>query len=99
MFNSLVFINLFRIEYYREVNFTIFYHKLILQKFQNIFNDMYNSIFELTITNKLKTPQNGIKFPHKENKQNLFRRQLILEDHAYDSSLRKFKEGFLKLNE
>ncbi len=68
-------------------------------KFQNIFNDMYNSIFELTITNKLKTPQNGIKFPHKENKQNLFRRQLILEDHAYDSSLRKFKEGFLKLNE
>lgn len=68
-------------------------------KFHNIFNDMYNSIFENTVTNKLKTPHFGIKFPHKENKDNLFRRQLILEDHAYDSSLRKFKESFLKLNE
>jgi len=68
-------------------------------KFQNIFNDMYNSIFQLTVTNNLKTPLYGIKFPQKENKQNLFRRQLILEDHAYDSSLRKFKENFIKLTE
>lgn len=68
-------------------------------RFHNIFNDMYNAIFEQTVTKKLKTPLNGIKFPHKENKDNLFRRQLILEDHAYDSSLRKFKESFLKLTE
>lgn len=68
-------------------------------RFHNIFNDIYNSIFERSVTKKLKTPQNGIKFPHKENKDNLFRRQLILEDYAYDSSLRKFKESFLKLTE
>lgn len=68
-------------------------------KFHTIFNDMYNSIFDSTVTNNLKTPHFGIKFPHKENKDNLFRRQLILEDHAYESSLRKFKESFLKLTE
>lgn len=68
-------------------------------KFQNIFNDMYNSIFESAVTNKLKTPYHGILFPEKENKNNLFRRQLILEDHAYESSLKKFKESFLKLTE
>lgn len=68
-------------------------------KFHNLFNDLYNDIFEATITNKLKTPVNGILHPQKENKHNLFRRQLILEDHAYDSSLKKFKENFLKLTE
>jgi hypothetical protein len=60
---------------------------------------MYNAIFEATVTNKLKTPVNGILYPQKENKHNLFRRQLILEDHAYESSLKKFKENFLKLTE
>lgn len=68
-------------------------------KFHNLFNDMYNSLFEATVTNKLKTPINGINYPQKENKHNLFRRQLILEDHAYESSLKKFKESFLKLTE
>ena len=68
-------------------------------KFHNLFNDMYNAIFEATVTNKLKTPVNGILYPQKENKHNLFRRQLILEDHAYESSLKKFKENFMKLTE
>ena len=68
-------------------------------KFHNLFNDMYNNIFEATVTNKLKTPYHGILYPEKENMHNLFRRQLILEDHAYESSLKKFKENFLKLTE
>jgi hypothetical protein len=68
-------------------------------KFHNLFNDMYNAIFDVAVTNKLKTPVNGILYPQKENRHNLFRRQLILEDFAYESSLRKFKESFLKLTE
>ncbi len=67
--------------------------------FHNLFNDLYNTLFESTVTNKLKTPVNGILYAQKENKHNLFRRQLILEDHAYDSSVKKYKESFLKLTE
>lgn len=60
---------------------------------QNIFNELYNSISDLILVNKLKTPQNGIKFPDLENKHNLFRRQLIIEEGCFERA----NEDFLNI--
>lgn len=56
------------------------------QEVQQIFNDMYNEITKCAIVNQLKTPFNGILFPHLENKLNLFRRQLMIEELSFEQA-------------
>lgn len=53
---------------------------------QNLFNELYNQISDLAITNKLKTPVNGIKYPDLESQHNMFRRQLVIEEGCFDQA-------------
>lgn len=57
------------------------------------FNELYNEIYDNGITNVLKTPFHGIPHPTKENKNNLFRRQLIIEEGSFENS----KEDYYKV--
>jgi hypothetical protein len=66
-------------------------------KVQQIFNDMYNELADQGITNKLKTPFYGILHPHKENRHNLFRRQLMIEEGTFESANKDFVEIFNSL--
>ena len=62
-------------------------------KLQSIFNGIYNEIADTCIFTELKTPFNGILYPHNESKSNLFRRQLLLEENSFDSA----NEDFIKI--
>ncbi len=66
-------------------------------KVQQIFNDLYNEVSEKGITNKLKTPFYGIPFPEKENRINMFRRQLLLEEATFERANEDFLEMFSSL--
>jgi DNA-directed RNA polymerase len=62
-------------------------------KVQQIFNDMYNELSDVGVVNKLKTPFYGIPHPQKENRHNLFRRQLMIEEGTFDRA----NEDFVKI--
>ncbi len=62
-----------------------------------IFNEMYNHIVETTIINQLKTPFYGIPFPNNENINNLFRRQLFIEEGCFQSANDDFNKIFSSL--
>ena len=67
------------------------------EKVQQIFNDMYNELIEVGIINSLKTPFYGILYPEKENKHNFFRRQLLIEEHSFESANQDFNNIFTSL--
>ena len=67
------------------------------QYFATILNDMYNEIVDTTVINQLKTPFFGIPFPNKENKLNLFRRQLFIEEGCFESANNDFNKIFSNL--
>ena len=62
-------------------------------KVQQIFNDLYNELADVGIVNELKTPFYGILHPHKENRHNMFRRQLMIEEGTFDRA----NEDFIKI--
>lgn len=64
---------------------------------QQIFNDMYNELVDCGIVNKLKTPFYGITHPEKENRHNLFRRQLMVEEGTFDRANEDFVNIFNSL--
>jgi hypothetical protein len=66
-------------------------------KVQQIFNELYNELSEKGIPNKLKTPFNGILYPEKENKVNMFRRQLMLEENTFQDANKDFVDIFTSL--
>lgn len=66
-------------------------------KIQTVFNDMYNELSEMGIVNELKTPFYGIQYPSKENKHNLFRRQLLIEEGTFDRANNDFIKIFNSL--
>ena len=55
---------------------------------------MYNEIVEETINNDLKTPFYGIRFPNLENKHNLLRRQLLIEETSFENANNDFIKIF-----
>jgi hypothetical protein len=67
------------------------------QFFSSILNEMYNHIVEITVINQLKTPFYGIPFPNKENINNLFRRQLFIEEGCFQSANNDFNKIFSSL--
>jgi len=60
---------------------------------QQVFNDLYNEILDLCVFTKLKTPYNGLRYPHYENQSNLFRRQVLIEEGSFENA----NEDFMKL--
>jgi len=66
---------------------------------QLIFNDLYNEFVEVSIVNKLKTPFYGILHQEKENKDNLFRRQLMIEEGSFENANNSFAKIFMSLQE
>ena len=67
------------------------------QFFSAILNEMYNHIVETTVINQLKTPFYGIPFPNHENINNLFRRQLFIEEGCFQSANNDFNKIFSSL--
>lgn len=65
--------------------------------FQSILNDLYNDIFDEAIINSLKTPFYGIKYASKENKHNLFRRQLVIEEGCFEAANKDFTKIFTSM--
>lgn len=66
----------------------------IKNKLQTKFNDMYNDILDNCIPNKLRTPFHGLLYPHLENKQNFFRRQLYIEEGSFERANDHFIKVF-----
>jgi hypothetical protein len=65
--------------------------------FQSLLNDLYNEIMESAVMNILKTPFYGIKFSANENKHNLFRRQLMVEEGCFESANKDFTKIFTSM--
>ena len=66
---------------------------------QHIINDLYNEISDAAIVNMLKTPIYGIINQERENKNNLFRRQLMIEEGSFDNANNHFVKIFSSLQE
>lgn len=69
-----------------------------MSEIQNIFNSIYNELMDACITNKLKTPSEGIKYGENENQSNLFRRQLFIEENSFNTANIEFVKIYSSLS-